>query len=195
MSEENFYTQTIEKDQDSPLESNKTTETNQVNEEPKIFELSTEKTNDNNEPAETNESIAEDSNSENNTIKDIEKDEFVMEENNQPMPTVSMPVYKPHEESKFKNFLKTAFSLSYLPVVLCAIATFFMVFSRLFQTILYSNGSNGVQNAYLAFNFIGFICIAASLIIYVINACLKKKLNLDQHCLSFLFVFSHLFKK
>lgn len=178
MSEENFYTQTIEKNQDSPLELDKTIETNQINEEPEIFEMNTEETTNVYDSAETNELRAEEPKTNNITTNEVANDEVVMEEeNNQPMPTVSMPVYKPHEESKFKNFLKTAFSLSYLPVVLCAIATFFMVFSRLFQTILYSNGSHGVQNAYLAFNFIGFMCIAASLIIYVINACLKKKIE------------------
>jgi len=168
MSEENFYTQTKELEQEKqPVVDNSEilSHLNKFNEKPELKEME-------------NENVQEQP-----TIEEVPNEEIeVLEENSpeeveQPMPIISKPEYKPQGESKFKNFLKTAFSLHYIPVVLCAIATFFMVFARLFETIAYSNGSQGCVKAYLAFNFIGFIVIAGALITYVVNACLKKKLE------------------
>ena len=167
MSEEKFYTQTdlLEKETTPEVDNTEIlNHLNKFNDLPELKEVEDE--NKNEEPV-----VTEVNNDEIEVVEEPEK------EVEQPMPIVSKPEYKPQGEDKFKTFLKTAFSLHYLPVVLCAIATFFMVFARFFETIAYSNGSQGCAKAYLAFNFIGFLVIAGALITYVVNACLKKKLE------------------
>ena len=171
MSEEKIFTETLE---------NNEIETAPVQEEPVIQEVPAEEIRVEEKPAEKTAPLDfnQEFTNKMNSIYEEDKPEEPVEL--KPIPTFNMPVIeKDEEENKVKTFFKTAFSLSHLPIFLCAIAALFMVFAKLFYTIASSGGSQGVANAYYAFNFLGFGLVAASLIVFVINACIKKKIEFN----------------
>lgn len=72
--------------------------------------------------------------------------------------------------SGFKDFMKRAFNLEFLPITLCVFACFFYFIARFIGLV----SSSMVINV---FAFIGYTCTLSALVIYCITAFLNKKLD------------------